>query len=917
MANVQQEALLTQIRAVIFSGTDFTKEIITQYSGKYKGFDISQMISIAKKQMEPASLPDIDFNKIVKLHQSRERIASLIDSHQEYLLNNFPEKENEHPFEWLSTSFEKKEKDIDRITKYIIYLEDRATKQQKNDTKDRLFEAVRDFAQWCKEFLLNSKYETLYHVLTEYYGRIVSKIGDVNSGGVSKVGINIFAYRDLAEECYALLREETNDEQGFQYILALINLRCKDLGVNVPVVNSMVVCPQCGDKEQTGNVCTKCHAWIKCPGCGATIVKGAQTCTGCGVEINKIDIYLSQIKDAGTKLSANKNYAAAEQAIEPVKTIWTKYEPLNLLLAQINSLKNQSIEYEKKLNVLLIERKYFTASVLLVEMKQKVYLPSQFQEKENEIRNAIDNAQKLFKDAVNLPVDNQIEACSLILSQVTDFQPVINNLKQIKLKIPTLSAELKGTTVLLNWQKLSIPTASVEYIITRKEKSSPTITDQLIYSGNNNSCNDNNILPCISYFYGLSIKVNIQGIEIQSISPSISPEILSVSDVSKYNITTGDKYIQLDFDSNASDYLLYRESEKGEKIQINDNLRTGKVIDRNVNNGVRYTYTLISIYKKLNGEIIKSSGLKLYATPQTPPKPITSLRFRKETGDVILSWDDEEKEASNIHILYSAIKIGKIAGTIIPLKDLKQAGTVLTTTMPNQAIVSLNNDHVKNFFSIWTAYGDNAMFGSEVEIINIVEVSNLKAYLSSGKLYVEWNWPANCNQVKVSYSNNSFEDTYKTVKNYPKELYDKQKAFVIDTIVNKDYFIEIQTQKFDNSQEIISSGARTILRNSNPMTIKYTLKVSTFLKKKLTLVVENDNNKCLPELALVSSPNRMPARKEDGSVIYVIPEGKSCGTFELPSEHIRKNYYARLFLSDISIKNIKIITPDKEHLKLY
>ena len=770
---------------------------------------VREAVKTVREQMQPVIFPDIKFVDIINLHQYRNRIDQLISKHQEYLLNEF---QGDKPFDRLSSAFEKSNNNKENISAYIKYLEDRAKKQETKDTSDKLHETIRNFATSCRKFLLDSKYEPAYPLFTKKYEDIVSKINEVK-----KVGFNTIDYRDLAEECYTQLNEITNDKQAFQFIMLLINLKCAGLGVAIPSVKATTLCPECDDKEQFGNICTKCHSYIKCPGCQQTIVKDAKICGGCGVEIDKIDTWVKQIKSAGEKI-ATKDYIAAEQAIKPIKTIWTKYEPLNLICSQIDVLKEQSIEYDKRMNVLLNERKYFSASALLVEMKQKAPHSSHIQEAEARIKDTIDHVQKLFEEtATIIPVEKQVEAYTRILMLAADFPAVIERLRQMEFKMPPLTVEIQGSTVLLKWVELSIPNASVEYIVTRKEKSSPSITDHRIYSGNANTCIDNNILPGISYFYGLSVNVNIQGVDIQPTSPSLSSEILITVDVSKYDITTGDKYIQIDFENipGVSDYILYRESEKEEKIQIDDNLKTGIITDRNVVNGVRYAYTLVSVFKKTNGEIVQSEGLKLYATPQIPPKPITSLKYIKEEKNIILSWETEEKSASNIRILESEFKLNKSAGSLVPVKELEQSGKLLTTTLPNHLIITSNNSRAKNYFSIWTVGSGTLMFGSEVEIVNIEEVSELNTYIRSGKLYVEWKWPGNCNQVKVSFSNTSFDDAKKITKNYSRELYEKQLAFIIEPIVNKDYFIEVQTLKLENNKEILSSASKKIVRNSD------------------------------------------------------------------------------------------------------
>lgn len=911
MNNIQQEELLKEFRANIFSGSGFSEGFIKKYSGLYKGFDIPQIIEKSKSQMEPASLPDISFDKIVKLHQSRDRIDSLKDSHPEYLLNEFLDKKDEKPFEWLSTSFDKNKQDKDRITEYIKYLEDRARKQETKDTKDRLFETIRDFTQLCKEFLLNSKYESLYPVLTQNYKNTISKISD----SVSKVGINIIAYHNLAEECYDLLKRN-NDERAFQYILALINLRCQWLKVNIPVVNAMVTCPNCGDKEQSGNICTKCGAYIKCPGCGG-IIKNAK-CSGCGIEIENIDVWLNKIKEADKKISVG-DYESAEQLINPVKTKWAKNEQVAVIIHSIADIRTKVTDYETIINESIAKHNYFTAQRYLDEIKRKAVLPAIFNAKENDIRNKIEQAVVLANkgDKESLPIQ-KIDSYSQAISLVADFDEAINKLKNQNILPCNLTCRINGKQVQLSWNNVTFKSLSIKYAIykedvtNRKQKTEIIKTSESVFM--------DTIAGGISCFYYVQIHYNINGTDISGVWDEVkSQEIIVPDEVVDCKTTIGDKRVRIEFtpNPNAADYELYKAAGSGKKEILKANLRSGSFTDTEVKNDVRYTYTLVSVFKKTSGEIVRSQGIEIYATPLVPPEPVKKLDYSK-TGEVVtLEWNGIGKSNDSFRILQSGSPINKPIGFTASLAEMEKLGKITTPLTASKTECALFAHAVRNYFSIWSLFGDIVIAGAEVEILNVTEVSNAKAYISSGKLYVEWDWPSNCKQVCISYSNESYTDSYKTIKKIPRELYDQKKAFVIESVLDKDYYIEIATQHFEGNHEMISSGVRLKLSNSNPMTIKYTVKVSSFLRKKLTLKIENDNNKRLPELVLVSSPAHMPTRREDGTAIYVIPDGTSCGTFVLDTEHIRKNYYARLFLSDTSIKNIRIITPDKEQLKLY
>ena len=649
MNNPQQEELLKQLRANLFSGNDFSDAIIKQYTGRYKGIDIPKTIDMAKNQMKPASLAEVSFDKIVKLHESRKRIVSLIDNHSEYLLNELSGNKNEKPFEFLSASFEKSNQNRDQIAGYIKYLEDRASKQENKDQKDRLYETVREFAQWCKDFLLNEKYASTYPVLTKHYGEIVSKI----SGSVSKIGINIIAYRDLAEECYALLCKNTNDACGFQRILALINLRCAGLGVPVPSVKSSLVCPNCGDKEQAGNICTKCYAYIKCPGCDAVIVKDAKICGGCGAEIANFKTWLESIENAEKKLSTGE-YEAAEDCIKDVKTKWGKYERLLAVTNKIADIQKKVDECEKKVDENIAKTCYFTAQKIIDSIKrEKIVLPKRLAIKETVIREEIAKAEKLASAGDANPDPLQKSDCyAQAISLVADFEVVINKLKNLNIHAAGLTTLAKGLTVQVNWNKLNCKYLSVKYIVYREENAKGKTE---ITRTSSNSYNDT-IEPGISYFYHVQVEYVIASKSgtISGVWESVKSqeEIIEPAEVSHIAKNSSDRQVSITFKAhpNACEVKIERTA-NGSTKKFPDNYNKGTFLDTDVVNDTVYSYRIYSLFRSLSKGIIVSKGVEVNIAPVVPPMPVEWITTDNITEHITeVSWKKPPKGTVAIYI---------------------------------------------------------------------------------------------------------------------------------------------------------------------------------------------------------------------------------------------------------------------------
>ncbi|MDR0332378.1 MAG: hypothetical protein LBI15_02850 [Dysgonamonadaceae bacterium] len=909
--------ILIELRTLLFAGKEFDDNFIKIYKNRNKNkitesnkdSILENLISRAKNDFVKLPIQEIQFPEIKELMELIKTINN------QFLISEQAERYSacKLPLDKLNGQLRKGVYDVSELKSSITALRKEAKAWENEDNRYRLFDVLRNYANLCETLILTAQGDVRLLLSPD----LVDIVLDINSN-INKTDFTPFKYKELSEKHASdrSLRSIPEDKR-FRVIITLISLKCKDLKIDVPTLSSTITCSSCGKKVPSENKCAECENYLKCPGCGGTIAKGK--CIGCGIEIENIKTWLSKIKDANKKLSAG-DYESAEQLINPIKTKWAKNENIATIISKIADLRKKVADCEKTIDECIVKSNYFAAQRCIDETKRLVILSDNIQAKEKNIRQKIEQAKSFVEagDRASLPIQ-KIENYAQAISLVADFDKTINKLKQQNILVANLICKANGKQVQLSWDKITANSLTFKYIIHREDITNRKAKIEITQTPTSNFTDT--IEGGISYFYYVQIQYIVNGTNVSDVWDEVkSQEIIVPDETADCRAIAGDKRVRIEFtpNPNAADYELHRTDEAGKKEILKANLRSGSFTDMEVKNGIRYTYTLITVFKKSSGEIIRSAGITMYATPIVPPEPIQSLDYFKNGEIITFSWDAKGKSNDCFRILHSTNPINKPVGFNMSLAELEKLGKVIIPLTSTKTECILLNHVLKNYFSIWSTFGDTAIAGSEIEILNVTEVSNVKAYISSGKIYIEWDWPPNCQQVRVSYSNNSFTDSHKTVKNYPRERYDKQKAYVIDNpILDKDYYIEIATQNFDGKQEMVSSGIRIKLANSNPMTIKYALKVSSFLRKKLTLKIENDNSNRLPELILVSSPSRIPVRKEDGAVIYVIPDNTACGTFELSNEHIRKNCYARLFLSDTSIKNIKIITPNKEQLKLF
>jgi hypothetical protein len=904
--NTQDSALLEKLRSDIFSGTEFTESIIKRYSGQYKGIDVPQAINKAKAQMQPALLPDITFDILVKFHGCRDKINELLPKHQEYLLNTFQETGDE-PFNILCYAFEKPDTNIERINQYIKYLEDRARKQETKDTGDRLFEQVRTFTQWCKDFLTGDKYASLYPVLSKNYAPIAPKIAAV----VSKVGIGIVNYSKLAEECYSLLRN-VNEIQGFQNVLGLINLRCKGLGVPVPSVNATVICPSCGDKNQTGNICGKCGVYIKCPGCGAVIIKESKVCGGCGVEIDKLKTYVSQIEEAEKKLSGG-DVEAVELLISPVKTKWAKNEQVTSLVNKIAQYRSELSEQEKKLNENISSSKYSAAGKIIEEIKKKTVLTPSLKAKEQQIQQKTEQATA-FVQAGDKATDvvRKIDNYAQALQSVADLETAISKIKQQSLLITDLKCTAQGTIVNLGWAKIPVSSCSVEYIVYKEDISHKT--KEKIVQTAATTCNDV-IETGVSYIYSVQTQFRVSGVDISVLSQGEvkSPEIIAIGEVVVTKSIGGDRLVSVEFTvpKNVLEIRIVR-IDKGLTKKISGNYKSGKFSDNDVINDTACTYKIVSCFQSQSHGIMESKGVEVTVTPSAPPLPV---KLNKNEGDnyTEITWANPPKGSVILYLCDE--KLNFVEGELIDISAIK--GSAINSSGTSAKIPHTFHG-IKYLYPV-TKINNSSVIGSPVAVESTQKVRNASIEKTDErKIEITWSWDNLEDVVVFSKVENNAEN---------KQIISKRntaspKHVLIIPLGAKNITVGIASYcKSSSGKELFSERTEKLF---SLQVVKVDFKEvnggGLFSKNKYKLTVQA--NAAIPcDLHLLIGEGRTPMDMTNYISYLTIPQkgfepDKLCTySLEYTRKDKSKTLIFRLIPSDkINAKNI-VITPETKQIK--
>lgn len=790
--------------------------------------------------------------------------------------------------------------DTELLRKNISDLNNKAKRLNSNTSVQ---EAIRKFTNLCESLLVKERLNKSLYFLTDDFSKVVDHVNKID-----KIGFNIVEYVGLAEASYDLLEySDIPEHDKFPLILALIGLKCDELKIAVPRNSQIVQCPSCGDEDQSGNICSKCGAYINCPGCNTPIKKGAKNCNGCGVETSEIGSYVSQLEGVERNIARNK-IQKAEEILLKLAGIWGKNERVAIAQKKIQELKSQLSEQEKAIEQLILKNRFLEAQCLL--SKVNVNASPALEQKERLIQQKLLSA-KTFVEAANsqTATEKKIDAYCSALQVVSDYWDALNGLKANPPKAPaSLQVVVKGRTVLLNWSKFA--SGNVSYILIRKVNGRPSgPTDgEIIAETKSNQFDDANTIAGVSYYYAVYSKC----FDIFSESAAQSAPVLTLEEIAQHQISFDVKETNIrftcKFPTNAKGIELYRDNSLLVAL-ANENYN-----DSNLRTDKQYSYKFVAVFEDCLGKKYRTNGVSLSLQPTAPPKAISNFECKLENKNVSLSWRRPEK--GEAYVLQSNKPAGLDSGMTVSIEKLKNLGHPITLLSQSSAKKSLTNSGTV-YFSIWTIFGQSAIFGKEIEVSNIDSVTNVKAILSMGKLFVEWEWPQGIETTLLSYSNKSFDDPKAAQIRITKENYEREGAYVIRNVRDGDYYFSISSCHTRNKRELISESKRVFFSNSKPIDLEYFVKYRKLFGKKLELKILSKENKVLPGLVLVAKDGGVPIKKEDGIEILELTGVSTNSSHKISLDEITIDRYVRLFVKESGASNLRILTPPKEKLKLF
>ena len=695
-------------------------------------------------------------------------------------------------------------------------------------------------------------------------------------------------------------------------------------------VDDMKQCGICGLLNHNSHInCIGCGTPLEliCPGCNTKNSNNSVSCSRCGFHIGDMPNALKLIKEGKLAL-ASKDYEKAESLFREADVYWPGNNDIieaNKIIKDYSTSNNQLIQ---KLHKSIKDKYFYKAKQFLSELKK---LNNNHPElsKESFIDNKIKSAEAWVKKALGFKNEKDIiNSYQNAISESKDCQSAIDGMNKLPPAPPNdLKISTKNTqSISISWRK-SQSIGDIEYWVIRKKNTPPSsVKDgEILVKTTQTLYEDTKAEPGQIYYYSV---FTFRG-ETPSKDSVLSNPVQRIAEVEYLNAKPSDGCINLIWKKppNAISVEVFRK-ENGEPLNSSDGtklegVRHDGVLDSGLENGTSYGYRIITVYKGISTSLQKSDGATILSTPSSPPPSIDTLKTNRKNNKLYLTWKTPDRGHVIIYISSKPFPFSK--GDIINSNEPGKLGKQVQATTQNSATFDIDFQGIIYVLPV-TIEGEIYVAGEPISVTSIDEVSQIRHEIEGGKIYLEWEWPSNCEKTLVSYRNDRYpkdiDDPIATKRYFTKVEYDKKSGFVIQKPEEKDYFFKIFVVADKSEKRYYSSGINYFLPGSEAINIFYEIKIikSLFGKiKKAQLIISCQKPVQLSDLYMIKKRGNIPLNVNDGTnILQINTNVDNEAIIDIDNNELQMNTYARLFFKDTEqMKRYRMVSPSKNKLKLF
>lgn len=656
--------------------------------------------------------------------------------------------------------------------------------------------------------------------------------------------------------------------------------------------------------------CKGCGHSLKntCKNCQSSVENGTTHCTSCGQSFQAL-LYHDKLLKEG-------NYALSKQDLPYAEECFLKAE-YNFRSQEVAAAKQKITTYKNEVQQQIIKvenemkrKHYYRAEKELLLLNKLDRLTAEYSLFEREIANILNMTEKyLIQAASATNIKDTTRYYLEALECCADCQRAREKLNQLPPEAPAkVDGSVQAESIILSWPPSSSE-GEIKYRIIRKEGTAPTHTQDGVIVGETGatSFTDKDAEAGKQYFYGIITK------RFAAAAKKItqSQPVMRMLEVENLMAKPENGTIKLTWKAPIKTKIEVWKKENGVPLKRGDGVKlTGvkvnEVTDQDVSGEKQYGYLVICQYEDASGKFILSNGVSVL-TMAMNIEPIVNLQVKYQHQKALIKRN-ETIEGEQLIFASSTPFTGLKAGDFYLHDQLRnEMNGKMQHSLNNSDWTELAMTNSQPLYALpVTKHGQATVIGQQKVLKYIPDVSNISgASDQKGDLYLKWNWPQDVEQVVVVYSEKEYstdpKDAEAVQRHCSKVSYEAFNGYKIENIKSyKHLFITIYVGEEINGQTIYSEGARYFYTTAKPIEIQYRLDFKGLLKKKKVISVKSsDPSVASPELLLVKQQGRQPLSKDDGTEIFVVPQGTDLAKYEIDlSAHIDRNAYFKLFYAN-------------------
>lgn len=646
-------------------------------------------------------------------------------------------------------------------------------------------------------------------------------------------------------------------------------------GLRTGAAVDFVACPSCNNphpREAGDERCRRCGTalFIECPsGCGQKNDATAARCASCGADLHRYTAAIRAVNRLEELIAEGRPAQARDDLAEAARVLGSSNPEVERSSRQVTAAAEAAKRAWAEVDAARTDGRQYAARGLLAELEKTAKdFPGPAGELPagalDAVRERVGEAEALLQRALELNGDLREQALVNVLRIAVDCAEAERELDKLPPEPPgEVTVSASGTAMAIAWA--ASESKAVGYLVSRiaagGAKALVGETDGLQIEDAKASA-------------GTLARYTVEAVRGRARSSSATSASVTVAyEVGGFSASGADGEVRLSWTPRGDTgrvLVSRRDEESGAEVAIAPD--AAGVVDRAVVNGRRYTYRVKVEYPGPAGELVRTPGLSAFAQPVERPKPLGSLAVRSGPSGVTL--DFEAPAAGTVSILRCLEDLELELGAELDPGRLAELGEALSPG--GSSALDPDPPSGRCFYQAVTVAGGVAIAGVAVQHVALPEISNVRAVANGREAKVTWTWPERITLARVVWRHDSQpagpEDAGAEAIDYRLGEYRDSGGCSIGLGGERALFVAVYPAIRAGTDIACGSGggkgSRAALRTESKTELRYAVRRSGRLQKRLEVEVCEPAAGTLPELVLVAREGELlPRTASDGTVL--------------------------------------------------